>query len=322
MAEIRLKQRSDTPAAAAENVVLFTDTSGNLNLRKPDGNILELAAAGNFTLTIPATGTAALLGTAQTFSAAQTFSTRPVAGGITALSDGTAAIVLTDAAGTPVITVDTTNDKVITAGDVFPFSDTAGVFARGVNQYQTPTDHFTAFSGWTWQTDAGVFAGAPSNVDLTGIPSWVRFWNQGVGSSRHFAAQTVSGTTIIVRARIAITTNGYGGIRIDDGSNANYLELRMAPGSSGGAYVSLSQALMIAGTETVTLLADDLPIGAYVVQLIRFPTDVRASYSLNFTPRTALQTSEATWSGTRAGLIGFNIPGVTTSVTCDWIEIT
>ena len=114
MAELRLRQRSDTPAAVAENVVLFTDTDGNLNLRKPDGNVLELAAAGTFTLTVPATGTAALLGTAQTFSAAQTFSSVITSPGTKPASDGTAAIRLFKADGTtPVLTVDTTNSRVL-----------------------------------------------------------------------------------------------------------------------------------------------------------------------------------------------------------------
>ena len=113
MAEIRLRQRSDTPAAVASNVVLFTDTDGNLNIRKPDGSILELAAAGNFTFTIPATGTAALLGTAQTFSAAQTFSSAITSPGIAPAADATNAVrVLKADKTTAVLTVNTTNSKV------------------------------------------------------------------------------------------------------------------------------------------------------------------------------------------------------------------
>jgi hypothetical protein len=110
MAEIRLKQRSDTPAAVAENVVLYTDTSGNLNLRKPDGSILALAAAGNFTLTIPATGTVAMRNTVNTFSEAQTFSVNPIMSGARPAADGTAAFRLFKADGTTaLLTADTTN---------------------------------------------------------------------------------------------------------------------------------------------------------------------------------------------------------------------
>lgn len=54
--------------------VFQTDTSGNLVHIDDSGNVLKIAAAGDFTFTIPATGTAALRGVANTFTAAQTFS--------------------------------------------------------------------------------------------------------------------------------------------------------------------------------------------------------------------------------------------------------
>jgi hypothetical protein len=89
------------------------DTDGSLCWRKDDGVIVKIASAGTYTLTIPATGTAALLGTAQTFSAAQTFGSVLTAPGIKPASDSTTAVQLQSAAGTAILTVDTTNGAVL-----------------------------------------------------------------------------------------------------------------------------------------------------------------------------------------------------------------
>jgi hypothetical protein len=131
MAVINLAQVASPSAPSASTDNIFIDTSGNLSVQKPDGNIVKIAAAGTYTLTIPATGTAALLGTAQTFSEAQTFSSALIAPGMQPASDSTTAIQLFKADGTTaVLTVDTTNSRVIGTAfrsDVVNFSspDTA-----------------------------------------------------------------------------------------------------------------------------------------------------------------------------------------------------
>jgi hypothetical protein len=93
-------------------------------VQKPDGNIVKIAAAGTYTLTIPATGTAALRNTVNTFSEAQTFSVNPIMSGARPAADSTAAFRIFKADNaTPVLTVDTTNSRVITTG----MSSTTGV---------------------------------------------------------------------------------------------------------------------------------------------------------------------------------------------------
>lgn len=57
-----------TPSSGKATV--FIDTSGNLCKLDDAGNLMTLVAAGDYTLTIPATGTVALLGAAQTFTGA------------------------------------------------------------------------------------------------------------------------------------------------------------------------------------------------------------------------------------------------------------
>jgi len=141
MGRINLPQTAtpNVPAASTDNI--FIDTSGNLSVQKPDGNIVKIAAAGTYTLTIPATGTAALLGTAQTFSAAQTFSVNPIMSGVRPPVDGLAAFRIFKADNTtPVLAVDTTNSRVLAPALSSATADIAddavitltGAFAVGV----------------------------------------------------------------------------------------------------------------------------------------------------------------------------------------------
>lgn len=113
MSKVSFRERStpDTPSSGIVNV--FIDTSGNLCWQDDAGKIGKIATAGSYTLTIPATGTAALLGTAQTFSAAQTFSNVLTAPGMKPASNSTTAIQLQNAGGTAILTVDTTNSRVL-----------------------------------------------------------------------------------------------------------------------------------------------------------------------------------------------------------------
>lgn len=116
--QARLQEQGSAPAAVASHTVVFVDTNGDLALVKEGGEVVKIAAAGSYTLTIPATGTAALLGTAQTFSATQTFSNAIIAPGMKPASDGTTAIQLQNAAGTAIVTVDTTNSRVGASGRI------------------------------------------------------------------------------------------------------------------------------------------------------------------------------------------------------------
>jgi len=114
MAVINLAQVASPSAPSASTDNIFIDTSGNLSVQKPDGNIVKIAAAGTYTLTIPATGTAALRDVAQTFSEAQTFSNALIAPGMQPASDGVQALRLASAGGTnPMLTIDTVTGNMI-----------------------------------------------------------------------------------------------------------------------------------------------------------------------------------------------------------------
>ena len=96
-------------------MAIFVDTNGDLAWKDDEGNVIKIAAAGSYTLTIPATGTAALRDVAQTFSAQQTFSQAPIAPGMKPAADSVTAIQLMNAAGTAIATLDTTNSRMILA---------------------------------------------------------------------------------------------------------------------------------------------------------------------------------------------------------------
>lgn len=74
-------------------------------LVKSGAGILTLDAASDYTLTVPATGTAALLGTAQTFSALQTFSAGISLGNetLTVYDDGTWSPAITGSGSNPTV---------------------------------------------------------------------------------------------------------------------------------------------------------------------------------------------------------------------------
>lgn len=114
MSSIVLVEQSSAPTTPATGkVAVFVDTNGDLSWKDDAGNITKIAAAGSYTLTIPASGTAALRDVAQTFSAQQTFSQAPIAPGMKPAADSTTAIQLMNEAGTAVLTVDTTNSAVL-----------------------------------------------------------------------------------------------------------------------------------------------------------------------------------------------------------------
>lgn len=136
MSKIGFRKRAtpDTPSMGVVN--LFIDTNGNLCWQDENGRIGKLAAAGSYTLTIPATGTAALKSGTQvanrvaywsdantltddagmTYDAANNRLT--VSGGVITpivrpASDSTTALRIQNASGgAAVFTVDTTNERV------------------------------------------------------------------------------------------------------------------------------------------------------------------------------------------------------------------
>lgn len=153
MSKIILAEQASAPdTPGSGKVAIFVDTNGDLAWKDDAGNVIKIAAAGSYTLTIPATGTAALRDVAQTFSAAQTFSDALVAPGMKPAADSTTALQLQKNNGTAVLTVDTTNSKV----------DVAALKINGVD---------VPYAAGTW-TPVLRFGGATTGITyaaLTGV---------------------------------------------------------------------------------------------------------------------------------------------------------
>ena len=219
MSKIVMTEQSSAPdTPGSGKVAIYVDTNGNLCWRKDDGVIVKIASAGTYTLTIPATGTAALLGTAQTFSAAQTFSNVLTAPGMKPASNSTTALQLQNAGGTAVLTVDTTNQLVITptllaqnsirserltlAQDVvytLANAPTAGLLVVGTTTRSACYGiiHYRTGSGGYC---VGVVVG--SEIELR-TPADAKINGTTVnGSSSKFVVQAASDNTLVVQQRL------------------------------------------------------------------------------------------------------------------------
>jgi len=285
MGRINLPQTATPSTPSASTANLFVNTSGVLCVHLPNGTVYPVA----------------MRNTAQTFSEAQTFSSVITSPGTKPASDGTAAIRLFKADGTTaVLTVDTTNSRVIAAGDVFANADTSGLMTRLVNAHQTPTDHFTATTlagAWSWVSSP--FADAPDNVNLTAIPSLLRV-HDSVLTDDFFLAQTASAS---VFGRVFVSGNSYVGVRLDDGSANNSIEVRVQGSATGLVSVT---ALLVngGGAPTSTTLLSNILAQWLTVLVARSGSTVRTYWGVNGpVPAYAYGASSQTWTAARGGIV-------------------
>lgn len=106
-------------------------------------------------------------------------------------------------------------------------------FASTSFTFTDPTDHFSATpsSPWAWASDTGIFNGTPTVAIVN--DTYLRV--TGSGANGYFLYQNVTGSTSYrVFSKMSIGTSAYfAGVRIDDGSNSNYVETRLLPGTTG-----------------------------------------------------------------------------------------
>lgn len=189
------------------------------------------------------------------------------------------------------------------AKDIFSFNDTGGMFTRNVNFWQTPTDHFTSFSGYTWATH-GTFDGAPSTIDTTTYPSLLNLVNDNTAED-HYAYIADSGQ-IDYYARLWVGAASFAGIRIDDGTDNNYLELRLQDGTDTALKSLLLRYRSGGGAVTATTVADGIPSQFYVLRLLYIDASnvAFAYYSVNSPFASFAGTYGAiTWAATNSGII-------------------
>ena len=219
MSKIILAEQASAPdTPGADKVAIFVDANGDLAWKDDAGNVTKIAAAGSYTLTIPATGTAALLNVAQTFSAVKTFDNALVAPGMKPASDSTTALQLQTAGGTAVLTVDTTNSKVDLAalkigGVDVPYAVGTwtpalliGGSATGIT-YSVQAGDYIRFGALCFvraEITLSNKGASTGTVDLSGLPIAAATTNRGGLTVEYFANFASAATGIY--ARVASTT--------------------------------------------------------------------------------------------------------------------
>ncbi len=125
MSQITFAEKSSAPdTPATDKAVLYFDSNGDLSWKDDSGNVIKIAAAGSYTLTLPATGTPALLGTANTFTLLNTFSAGISLGNETLSNydEGTWTPAVTGSTGDPTVTYTVQVGKYTRIGNTVHFS--------------------------------------------------------------------------------------------------------------------------------------------------------------------------------------------------------
>lgn len=192
-----------------------------------------------------------------------------------------------------------------TAKDVYPADDGSGLFQRNVDHWFSPSDHFNTFTGWTWATDAP-FDGAPSNISVATYPSLLHLYNDSI-TEDHFAYKAASGTAVMVVARLTIGAGPYLGIRIDDGDDNDFTEIRLVDSVAyPGMFRLLCRSRVGGGAVTSTYYSDPLPPAFYVLQVVWLgASDLGLFYVTKDSPIPVYLGAHAglTWTAARYGII-------------------
>lgn len=186
------------------------------------------------------------------------------------------------------------------SGDIGLNGDTAGLFQRTVDHWFIPTDHFTTWSNWTW--DSATFDGAPSGIDVTIYPSLARLIHNNI-TTNHFAYRVI-GSTVVVTARMTRGIDSYIGLRVDDGSNNNYHELRLENGTGGTKYQQIKQYTRVSGGSVqASTILDNLFYEWMLLSIAKTPTTNLSYYGIDTPAVAGLNYPHAAWTPTRAGII-------------------
>lgn len=224
MTQIKDLTEQTTPASA--DVVLIDQASDDASRKVKLSNLLQvwnlvapantltLVAASPYTLTIPATGTAALLGTANVFTAVQKIN----------VNSTTALVVEQDGVKDNVLVVDTLNGRV-GVGVALPsavmdiqgngetsywattYSDTLSTQnvyrrARGTQAIPTAVQSGDSLGGFSFRGyDGSVFTGSRGSIDVRANENWV---SGSANGTRMLFSTTPNGSTALAeRLRFA-----------------------------------------------------------------------------------------------------------------------
>jgi hypothetical protein len=178
-------------------------------------------------------------------------------------------------------------------GDIALNSDTAPMFARLVNVYAVPSDHFTSFSGWTW---AGSPFTTPTTINTTAWASLVRIVDNST-TANNFAYYT--GSDITAYAHVGL--DSYVGVRVDDGTANNSVETRIQATTAGKN--DIEYRVITGGVLASTTVYTDILPQWFIIRALRVSTVVAGLMAINTPePITIGATGGISWTAARAGL--------------------
>jgi hypothetical protein len=206
---------------------------------------------------------------------------------------------------------------------VFPFNVPAPLFYRVADRYLGPvSDHFSTFTGWTWASDA-TFSGAPADI-TNDIPSFIRL-SHSTTSTAHFAHKVISSTgSVQIFGSLLSTGTSGAGLRIDDGTNNNFVEIRVTQGSAGAFFRDITAVRSLAGSVTSTVVAANLPLLLYSYRVVKTATNVQVYFHPSLRPILATLDASHTWTATRIGLVlrqSATAANVENAAWFDWVNI-
>jgi len=203
-------------------------------------------------------------------------------------------------------------DEVAVDGDILLGGATeGGINARTVDMFTTPDEHFESSAGALGSWAGAPFVGTPTTSSFATYDS---MWTMRAGTNiadRAFAYESVSvgsASSFELSARLCLGPfNRISGIRIDDGTDSNYVELGLKTESKTNGLADLVYVTRVgAGTRTETVLLSNVLVAQFFsVRLALAPdTNVYMYYKLNIPFWNYLGTGLArSFTTTRVGLI-------------------
>ena len=197
------------------------------------------------------------------------------------------------------------------SGDVY-LADNSGALSRE-SAWVSPTDHFATFSSvWAWASSP--FDGAPSYAETSTFPGLLLL-RDGYTTHKNFAYRAC-GSDVDMCARLSCGIDSYVGLRIDDGSDNNYIEMRFTA-------MLITQRYRSGGDITETTIAA-ARAEWYIFRLARAGGINYWFYGVNTPFPQYITSNSATWTASRAGII-FGQRGIAYNpdrmAAIDWIRI-
>jgi hypothetical protein len=211
-------------------------------------------------------------------------------------------------------------------GDVFVADDEHGINARVISYGANVTDHFRSIgvisaggSGYSWQTDAGVFVTAGGSWNV--YDDYCRWATTTTGKAFFAKSVSVPGVNRRISGRFTGGGSTEFGLRLDDGTNSQYMEFYVVGSGAIGAITATARTN--AGTTTTSITTQSQRF--LEIQLVFFYAIPRfAAYVFGEMSPDAGVTiiNGPTLSGLSAIRAGIMVSGTSPFAHCDWFEST